>query len=127
MQKQELCKAVELPLTRSKLYRQIGIDPLRGVLLYGPPGTGKTMLVKGVANATTAKFIHVVGSEFVQKYLGEELWMVRDVFYLARENSSSIIFIDEIDAIATKWFDAQTSVDREAQRILLELLNQMDG
>ena len=127
MQKQELREAVELPLTHGDLYRQIGIDPPRGVLLYGPPGTGKTMLVKAVANSTTAAFIRVVGSEFVQKYLGEGPRMVRDVFRLARENSPSIIFIDEIDAIATKRFDAQTGADREVQRILLELLNQMDG
>lgn len=105
----------------------LGIDPPRGVLLYGPPGTGKTMLVKAVANSTTANFIRVVGSEFVQKYLGEGPRMVRDVFRMARENSPAIIFIDEIDAIATKRFDAQTGADREVQRILLELLNQMDG
>lgn len=105
----------------------IGIDPPRGVLLYGPPGTGKTMLVKAVANSTTASFIRVNGSEFVQKYLGEGPRMVRDVFRMARENSPAIIFIDEIDAIATKRFDAQTGADREVQRILLELLNQMDG
>ena len=85
------------------------------------------MLVKAVANATTASFIRVVGSEFVQKYLGEGPRMVRDVFRLARENAPSIIFIDEIDAIATKRFDAQTGADREVQRILLELLTQMDG
>jgi 26S proteasome regulatory subunit T3 len=90
-------------------------------------GTGKTMLVKAVAHHTSAAFIRVVGSEFVQKYLGEGPRMVRDVFRLARENSPSIIFIDEIDAIATKRFDAQTGADREVQRILLELLNQMDG
>ncbi|KFY53284.1 hypothetical protein V496_07741 [Pseudogymnoascus sp. VKM F-4515 (FW-2607)] len=127
MQKQEIREAVELPLTHFDLYRQIGIDPPRGVLLYGPPGTGKTMLVKAVANSTTANFIRVVGSEFVQKYLGEGPRMVRDVFRMARENSPAIIFIDEIDAIATKRFDAQTGADREVQRILLELLNQMDG
>ncbi|KAG5190528.1 P-loop containing nucleoside triphosphate hydrolase protein [Tribonema minus] len=127
MQKQEVKEAVELPLTHFELYRQIGIDPPRGVLLYGPPGTGKTMMAKAVANATTASFISVVGSEFVQKYLGEGPRMVRDVFRLARENSPSVIFIDEIDAIATKRFDAQTGADREVQRILLELLNQMDG
>jgi 26S proteasome regulatory subunit T3 len=126
------------------LYKKIGIDPPRGVLLYGPPGvcqlfnflqlcqflltgTGKTMLVKAVAHHTTAAFIRVVGSEFVQKYLGEGPRMVRDVFRLARENAPAIIFIDEIDAIATKRFDAQTGADREVQRILLELLNQMDG
>lgn len=127
MQKQEIREAVELPLTHYELYKQIGIDPPRGVLLYGPPGTGKTMLVKAVANHTTAAFIRVNGSEFVQKYLGEGPRMVRDVFRLARENSPSIVFIDEVDAIATKRFDAQTGADREVQRILLELLNQMDG
>ena len=120
-------EAVELPLTQFELYKQIGIDPPRGVLMYGPPGTGKTMMAKAVANATTAAFISVVGSEFVQKYLGEGPRMVRDVFRLARENAPAIIFIDEIDAIATKRFDAQTGADREVQRILLELLNQMDG
>lgn len=71
IQKQEIREAVELPLTHHELYRQIGIDPPRGVLLYGPPGTGKTMLAKAVAHHTTAAFIRVVGSEFVQKYLGE--------------------------------------------------------
>ncbi|KAJ5683821.1 uncharacterized protein N7477_000166 [Penicillium maclennaniae] len=112
MQKQEIREAVELPLTHFDLYRQIGIDPPRGVLLYGPP---------------RYRFIRVNGSEFVQKYLGEGPRMVRDVFRMARENSPAIIFIDEIDAIATKRFDAQTGADREVQRILLELLNQMDG
>jgi len=126
-QKQEMREAVELPLTHYDLYKQIGIDPPRGVLMYGPPGTGKTMLAKAVAHHTTAAFIRVVGSEFVQKYLGEGPRMVRDVFRLAKENSPAIIFIDEIDAIATKRFDAQTGADREVQRILLELLNQMDG
>lgn len=127
MQKQEIKEAVELPLTHGELYRQIGIDPPRGVLLYGPPGTGKTMLAKAVAHHTTAAFIRVVGSEFVQKYLGEGPRMVRDVFRLAKENAPSIVFIDEVDSIATKRFDAQTGADREVQRILLELLNQMDG
>uniref|UniRef100_A0A668VYC4 26S proteasome regulatory subunit 6B n=1 Tax=Oreochromis aureus TaxID=47969 RepID=A0A668VYC4_OREAU len=127
IQKQEVREAVELPLTHFELYKQIGIDPPRGVLMYGPPGCGKTMLAKAVAHHTTAAFIRVVGSEFVQKYLGEGPRMVRDVFRLAKENAPAIIFIDEIDAIATKRFDAQTGADREVQRILLELLNQMDG
>ncbi|KAH9521921.1 26S proteasome regulatory subunit 6B isoform X1 [Dermatophagoides farinae] len=127
IQKQEIREAVELPLTHFELYKQIGIDPPRGVLMFGPPGCGKTMLAKAVAHHTTASFIRVVGSEFVQKYLGEGPRMVRDVFRLARENAPAIIFIDEIDAIATKRFDAQTGADREVQRILLELLNQMDG
>merc|ERR1711990_1266021 len=127
IQKQEIREAVELPLTHGDLYRQIGIDPPRGVLLYGPPGTGKTMLAKAVANHTKAAYIRANGSEFVQKYLGEGPRMVRDVFRLAVENSPAIIFIDEVDAIATKRFDAQTGADREVQRILMELLNQMDG
>lgn len=127
VQKQEVRETVELPLVEHDLYRQIGIDPPRGVLLYGPPGTGKTMLVKAVANYTKASFIRVNGSEFVQKYLGEGPRMVRDVFRLAREKAPSIIFIDEVDAIASKRFDAATSADREVQRVLLELLNQMDG
>lgn len=95
------------------MYMQIGIDPPRGVLLYGPPGTGKTMLAKAVAHHTTAAFIRVVGSEFVQKYLGEGPRLVRDVFRLAKENAPAIIFIDEVDAIATARFDAQTGADRE--------------
>ncbi len=126
-QKQEVREAIELPLIQHHLYTQIGIDPPRGVLLYGPPGTGRTVMAKAVANATSATFISMVGSEFVQKYLGEGPRMVRDVFRLARENSPCVVFIDEIDAIATKRFDAQTGADREVQRILLELLNQMDG
>jgi len=85
------------------------------------------MMAKAVAYHTTAAFIQVVGSEFVQKYLGEGPRMVRDVFRLAKENAPAIIFVDEVDAIATKRFDAQTGADREVQRILMELLNQMDG
>ncbi|KAH0795409.1 26S protease regulatory subunit 6B [Histomonas meleagridis] len=127
MQKQEIREAVELPLTHLDLYTQIGIDPPRGVLLYGPPGTGKTMLAKAVAHHTSAAFIAVAGSEFVQKYLGEGPRMVRDTFRLAREHAPSIIFIDEIDSIAQKRFDAEHGSDREIQRILMELLAQMDG
>lgn len=126
-QKQEIREAIELPLTDLALYQQIGIEPPRGVLLYGPPGTGKTMLVKAVAHHTNATFIRVNGSEFVQKYLGEGPRMVRDIFRLAIEKAPSIIFIDEVDSIATMRFDAATSADREVQRVLIELLNQMDG
>ncbi|KAG9390645.1 26S proteasome subunit P45 [Carpediemonas membranifera] len=126
-QKQEIREAVELPLIETGMYAQIGVDPPRGVLLHGPPGTGKTMLAKAVAHHTNAAFIRVNGSDFVQKYLGDGPRMVRDVFRLARESSPSIVFIDEIDSIATKRFDANTGGDREVQRILLELLNQMDG
>ena len=127
VQKQEIREAVELPLTHPELYQQIGIDPPGGVLLYGPPGTGKTMLAKAVANHTTASFIRVCGSEFVQKYLGEGPKMVRDVFRLARENAPSIVFIDEIDTIGARRYDSTHGSDREVQRILVELLTQMDG
>ena len=127
MQKQEVREAVELPLTHLDLYQQIGIDPPRGVLLYGPPGTGKTLLAKAVAHHTNAAFIALVGSEFGQKYLGEGPKMVRDTFRLARENAPAIIFIDEIDSIAQKRYDAGHNHDRETQRILMELLAQMDG
>ena len=106
MQKQEVREAIELPLIQHHLYQQIGIDPPRGVLMYGPPGTGKTMMAKAVANSSDATFIRVAGSEFVQKYLGEGPRMVRDVFRMAKENAPAIIFIDEIDSIATKRFDA---------------------
>ena len=127
VQKQEIREAVELPLTHPELYQQIGIDPPRGVLLYGPPGTGKTMLAKAVAHHTTASFIRVCGSEFVQKYLGEGPKMVRDIFRLAKESAPSIVFIDEIDTIGAKRYDSTHGSDREVQRILVELLTQMDG
>ncbi|ELA41421.1 26S proteasome subunit P45 family protein [Vittaforma corneae ATCC 50505] len=127
VQKQEIRETVELPILQFDLYKAIGIEPPRGVLLYGPPGTGKTMLVKAVAHHTNSTFIRVNGSEFIQKYLGEGPRMVRDVFRLAREKAPSIVFIDEVDSIATKRFDASTSADREVQRVLIELLNQMDG
>ena len=127
MQKQELREAVELPLTHGDLYKQIGIDPPKGVLLYGPPGTGKTMLAKAVAHHTKASFIAVTAPEFVQKYLGDGPKMVRDTFALAREHSPSILFIDEIDSIAQKRFDSEHGADREVQRVLMELLAQMDG
>lgn len=113
VQKQEMRESIELPLKHPELYEKLGIDAPRGVLMYGPPGTGKTMMAKAVANSTEATFIRVAGSEFVQKYLGEGPKMVRDVFKMARENAPSIIFIDEIDSIATKRYDAQTGADRE--------------
>jgi len=126
-QKEEIRETIELPLINQRLYEEIGIDPPNGVLLYGPPGTGKTMLVKAIAAKTTAAFIKAVGSEFVQKYLGEGPRLVRDLFKTAKKYTPSIIFIDEIDAIATRRFDAQTGADREVQRILMEFLSQMDG
>jgi len=119
-------ETVELPLKRPDLFNSIGINPPSGVLLYGPPGTGKTMLAKAVANSTEATFIRVVGSELVQKYIGEGARMVRELFQLSREKSPTILFIDEIDAIASKRYDT-TSGDREVQRTLMQLLSEIDG
>ncbi|BDC36147.1 MAG: AAA family ATPase [Candidatus Methanoliparum thermophilum] len=119
-------ETVELPLKRPDLFNSIGINPPSGVLLYGPPGTGKTMLAKSVANSTDAVFIRVIGSELVQKYIGEGARMVRELFQLAREKAPTILFIDEIDAIASKRYDT-TSGDREVQRTLMQLLAEIDG
>jgi proteasome regulatory subunit len=123
----EIKETVELPLKKPELFTNIGIEPPKGVLLYGPPGTGKTLLAKAVANETNATFIKIVASEFVKKYIGEGARLVRGVFELAKEKSPSIIFIDEIDAIAAKRLKSSTSGDREVQRTLMQLLAEMDG
>ena len=127
LQIQELKESVELPLTHPELYEEIGIKPPKGVILYGPPGTGKTLLAKAVANRTSATFLHVVGSELVQKYLGEGPKLVRDLFKTAEDFAPTIVFIDEIDAIGTKRYNTDSSGEREIQRTMLELLNQLDG
>jgi proteasome regulatory subunit len=124
---EEIREAVELPLLKPDLFRKIGIEPPKGVLLYGPPGTGKTLLAKAVAHETKATFIRVVGSEFVQKFIGEGARIVREVFELAKRKAPSIIFIDEIDAIAAKRIDIGTSGEREVQRTMMQLLAEMDG
>ena len=124
---QEIKEAVEFPLTHPELYESIGIKPPKGVILYGEPGTGKTLLAKAVANQTSATFLRVVGSEFIQKYLGEGPKLVREVFRVAEECSPSIVFIDEIDAIGTKRYDTSSSGEKEIQRTMLELLTQLDG
>lgn len=103
-QVQEIKEAVELPLTHPELYEEMGIKPPKGVILYGAPGTGKTLLAKAVANQTSATFLRVVGSELIQKYLGEGPKLVREIFRVAEEHAPSIIFIDEIDAIGTKRY-----------------------
>ena len=123
----EIKETVELPLKKPELFTNIGIEPPKGVLLYGPPGTGKTLLAKAVAHETNATFIKIVASEFVKKYIGEGARLVRGVFELAKEKAPSIIFIDEIDAIAAKRLKSSTSGDREVQRTLMQLLAEMDG
>ncbi|KAH7623749.1 putative 26S proteasome regulatory subunit 4-like protein B [Nannochloris sp. 'desiccata'] len=124
---QEIKEAVELPLTHPELYEDIGIKPPKGVILYGEPGTGKTLLAKAVANSTSATFLRVVGSELIQKYLGDGPKLVRELFRMAGEMAPSIVFIDEIDAVGTKRYDSQSSGEKEIQRTMLELLNQLDG
>ena len=123
----EIREAVELPLKRPELFTRIGIEPPKGVLLYGPPGTGKTLLAKAVAHETNAHFMRVVGSELVQKYIGEGARLVRELFDLAKKKSPTIIFIDEIDAVGASRTEANTSGDREVQRTLMQLLAGMDG
>ncbi len=123
----ELREAIELPLKNPELFRELGIEPPKGVLLYGPPGCGKTLLAKALAGETNATFIHVVGSELVHKFIGEGARIVREVFQLARRKAPAIIFIDEIDAIAAKRVDIGTSGEREVQRTLMQLLAEMDG
>lgn len=124
---QEIKEAVELPLTHPELYEDIGIKPPKGVILYGEPGTGKTLLAKAVANSTSATFLRVVGSELIQKYLGDGPKLVRELFRVADDLSPSIVFIDEIDAVGTKRYEAHSGGEREIQRTMLELLNQLDG
>ena len=123
----EVREAVEEPLTNPEQFEKAGIEPPSGVLLHGPPGTGKTMLAKAVANHTDATFIKMAGSELVRKFIGEGSRLVRDLFDLAAEREPSIIFIDEIDAIASKRTDSKTSGDAEVQRTMMQLLSEMDG
>merc|ERR1719399_1799943 len=124
---QEIKEAVELPLTNPELYEDIGIRAPKGVILYGEPGTGKTLLAKAVVNETAATFLRVVGSELIQKYLGDGPKLVRELFRVAEENAPTIVFIDEIDAVGTKRYDSNSSGEKEIQRTMLELLNQLDG
>merc|ERR1712032_347551 len=123
----EIKEAVELPLTRPELYEDVGIKPPKGVILYGVPGTGKTLLAKAVANETSATFLRVVGSELIQKYLGDGPKLVREMFRVAQELSPTIVFIDEVDAVATKRYDSTSGGEKEIQRTMFELLNQLDG
>jgi 26S proteasome regulatory subunit T2 len=124
---QEVREAVELPLLHPELYEEMGIKPPKGVILYGAPGTGKTLLAKAVANQTSATFLRIVGSELIQKYLGDGPRLVRQLFQVAAEHAPSIVFIDEIDAVGTKRYESTSGGEREIQRTMLELLNQLDG
>merc|ERR1712070_900122 len=130
---QELIEAVVLPMTHKDMFDNIGIKPPKGVLLHGPPGTGKTLLARACAKHTDAIFLKLAGPQLVQMFIGDGAKLVRDAFALAKEKTKSggkggaIIFIDELDAIGTKRFGGEQSGDREVQRTMLELLNQLDG
>lgn len=121
-----LREVIELPLTNPELFARVGISAPKGVLLYGPPGTGKTLLAKAIAANVDAAFLKIVGSSILDKYIGESARVIREMFAYAREHEPCIIFIDEIDAIGSKRIQGENS-DREVQRTLMELLNQMDG
>lgn len=123
----DLKEVIELPLLKPELFKKVGIEPPRGVLLHGPPGTGKTLLGKAVAAATNSTFIEIVGSELVQKFIGEGAKQIKEIFALAREKSPAVIFIDEIDSIAAKRIEVGTSGEREVQRTFMQLLAEIDG
>jgi len=126
-QVRELREVIELPLLNPELFERVGIKPPKGVLLYGPPGTGKTLLARAVAATMNTNFLKVVSSAIVDKYIGESARVIREMFGYARDHEPCIIFMDEIDAIGGRRFSEGTSADREIQRTLMELLNQMDG
>ncbi|QDZ17803.1 regulatory subunit P45 of 26S proteasome [Chloropicon primus] len=123
----ELRETIELPLMNPELFLRVGIKPPKGVLLYGPPGTGKTLLARAIASNIDANFLKVVSSAIVDKYIGESARLIREMFGYARDHQPCIIFMDEIDAIGGRRFSEGTSADREIQRTLMELLNQLDG
>jgi len=126
-QLEQLREVVETPLLHPERFVALGIDPPKGILLYGPPGTGKTLAARAVANRTEACFIRVIGSELVQRYVGEGARMVRELFQMARQKKACIIFFDEVDAIGGTRFDDNGTGENEVQRTMLELLNQLDG
>ncbi|GAV55101.1 hypothetical protein ZYGR_0AS04240 [Zygosaccharomyces rouxii] len=124
---EELVEAIVLPMKRADKFTDMGIRAPKGALMYGPPGTGKTLLARACAAQTNATFLKLAAPQLVQMFIGEGAKLVRDAFALAKEKAPSIIFIDELDAIGTKRFDSEKSGDREVQRTMLELLNQLDG
>lgn len=123
----EIKEVIELPLIKPELFKKVGITPPKGILLYGPPGTGKTLLAKAVALSTNSTFIEVVGSELVQKFIGEGAKLVKEIFEMARKRAPSIVFIDEIDSLAAKRLEVGTSGEREANRTFMQLLAEIDG
>lgn len=124
---EELIEAVVLPMKQADKFKTLGIKPPKGALMYGPPGTGKTLLARACAAKSGASFLKLAAPQLVQMFIGDGAKLVRDAFALAKEMSPTIIFIDELDAIGTKRFDSDKSGDREVQRTMLELLNQLDG
>lgn len=126
-QAEEIKEVIELPMKKPHLFERVGITPPKGILLYGPPGTGKTLLARAVAASTKSTFIEIVGSELVQKFIGEGAKLVKEIFQLAREKAPAIVFIDELDAIAATRVDVGTSGEREVQRTFMQLLAEIDG
>jgi len=143
---EELVEAIVLPMEQADKFKTLGIKPPKGCLMYGPPGahlfiltllranflvlplgTGKTLLARACAASTKACYLKLAGPSLVQMFIGDGAKLVRDAFALAKEKAPAIIFIDELDAIGTKRFDSDKSGDREVQRTMLELLNQLDG
>jgi len=126
-QLREIKETVELPLLKPELFEEIGIEPPKGVLLTGKPGTGKTLSARAVAHETNATFIRVIGSELVQKFIGEGARLVREIFMMGKEKAPAVVFIDELDAVGSHRLDIATSGDREVQRTLMQLLSELDG
>jgi len=126
-QANEIQEVIELPLKKPELFKKVGIEPPKGILLYGPPGTGKTLLAKAVAASTNSTFIEIVGSELVQKFIGEGAKLIKEIFQLARQKAPAIIFVDEIDALAAKRIEMGTSGEREVQRTFMQFLAELDG
>ncbi|HIH32002.1 TPA: AAA family ATPase [Candidatus Woesearchaeota archaeon] len=124
---EDIKEVVELPLMNPELFKKIGIQPPKGILLHGPPGTGKTLLAKAIANSTDATFIEIVGSEIVQKFIGDGAKLIKEIFNLAKSKAPSIVFIDELDALCAKRIDLGTSGEREVQRTFMQLLAELDG
>lgn len=124
---EELDEAVVSPMKQADKFKAMGIKAPKGALMYGPPGTGKTLIARACAAQTNATFMKLAAPQLVQMFIGDGAKMVRDAFALAKEKAPTVIFIDELDAIGTKRFDSDKSGDREVQRTMLELLNQLDG